>query len=316
MVRGRPRAYISLVRFHRKPVVVLAVVPIAALAIIFVAAAVRVHSHLSPEHLPPSSIDFAAMEIEVESVPFEAADGLALRGWMMRGDGARPAIVLSHDRASGKSSLVNLAIGLRELGFTILMIDFRGHGESEQRLSTLGLREMRDVLGAVDVLQSMDWLDDRRVGLYGVGMGAHAAVLAAAELPAVKVLVLDSLYPDPSYTMVRSFYGDWPFAVKRLSFLPRATFRLLTGEDIDGRRAADIIGRLPGRDMLLLASEGDAELIAELKGMYLTIPDQTDVDGNLVFVPAAQTEALYGERLEEYTGTVAAFFDQRLGGER
>ena len=171
---------------------------------------------------------------------------------------------------------------------------------------------MRDVLGAVDLLQRMDWLENRRIGLYGVGMGAHAALLAAAELPAVKVLVLDSLYPEASYPLVRSFYGEWPFAVNRLSFLPRATFRILTGEPIDARRAADIIGRLPGRDMLLLASEGDSGLIAELKKMYLTIPDQTDVDGNLVFVPAAQTDALYGGSLEEYTRTVAAFFEERL----
>jgi hypothetical protein len=48
--------------------------------------------------------------------------------------------------------------------------------------------------------------------------------------------------------------------------------------------------------------------------MYLTIPDQTDVDGNLVFVPVAQTEALYGESLEEYTRTVADFFERRLSG--
>jgi pimeloyl-ACP methyl ester carboxylesterase len=314
MVTGGRRAYIFQVRFLRKSLILAAIVPLAAAAILFIVAAVRVHSHLSPERLAPSSIDFEAMEIEVESVPFEAADGLALRGWMMRGEGERPAIVLCHDRAAGKASLVNLAIRLHDNGFTILMIDFRGHGESEQRLSTLGLREMRDVLGAVDLLQRMEWLDNRRIGLYGVGMGAHAAVLAAAELPAVKVLVLDSLYPDPSYHLVRSFWGDWPFAVRRLAFLPKATFGLLTGEDADGRRAADIIGRLPGRDMLLLASEGDPALIAELKAMYLTIPDQTDVDGNLVFVPAAQTEALYGESLEEYTRTVADFFEQRLSG--
>ncbi len=313
MVASRPRPYIALVRVLRKPL--LLIVPAAALAIVIVAAAVRVHSYLSPERLPTSSIDFEAMEIEVESVPFEAADGLALRGWMMRGDPERPAIVLCHDRASGKASLVNLAISLRERGFTILMIDFRGHGESEQRLSTLGLREMRDVLGAVDLLQRVDWLENRKVGLYGVGMGAQAAVLAAAELPAVKVLVLDSLYPDPSYPLVRSFYGDWPFAVRWLSFLPRKTFGMLTGEDIDSRRAADIIGRLPGRDMLLLASEGDQELIPEMKEMYLSIPDQTDVDGNLIFVPAAKTEALYGDRLDEYTRTVVAFFDARLGDE-
>jgi pimeloyl-ACP methyl ester carboxylesterase len=313
MEREVASAYISLVRFARKKPALLVVIPAATLALLFTAAAVRVHAHLSPNHLAPSSIDFEAMEMEVESVPFEAADGIALRGWMIRGEDGRPAIVLCHDRAAGKASLINLAIKLRELGFTILMIDFRGHGESEERLSTLGLREMRDVLGALDFLHRLDWLESRRVGLYGVGMGAHAAVLAAAELPVAKVLVLDSLYPDASYPLVRSFYGGWPFAVSRLPFLPKAIFRIVSGESTDNRRAADIIGRLPGRDMLLLAPEDDAELSAELKKMYLSIPDQTDADGNLIVVPATQTEALYGARLEEYNNLVATFFEQRLG---
>jgi hypothetical protein len=46
----------------------------------------------------------------------------------------------------------------------------------------------------------------------------------------------------------------------------------------------------------------------------MTIPDQTDADGNLLIVPATMAGALYGEQLESYQSEVAAFFLDRLAG--
>ena len=57
------------------------------------------------------------------------------------------------------------------------------------------------------------------------------------------------------------------------------------------------------------------ELTAEMKAMYLTIPDQTDADGNLLIVPATRTGALYGEQLDSYHQRVAGFFLSRLAAE-
>jgi pimeloyl-ACP methyl ester carboxylesterase len=221
--------------------------------------------------------------------------------------------MLCHEFGSNKASLVNLAIALRERGFTLLIFDFRGHGGSASARSTLGLIEKRDILGAVDQLSGYGWLDDSRIGLYGVGMGAHAGVLASADQSAIRVLVLDSLYPEVSYALERSFYGDWEFGTRRLSFIPRAIFNLISSERLGSGSAADTIGSLPGRDFLLLAPEDDAELTAAMKEMYLSIPDQTDADGNLLIVPATRAGSLYGEQLDAYHARVADFFSGRLG---
>jgi len=272
----------------------------------------RVHVATTAQPAIDLPIDFESMDLGVEAVSFLAADGIALQGWLIRGERGMPAILLCHEFGSDKSSLINLAIALRKHGFTLLLFDFRGHGKSAPSRSTLGILEQRDILGAFDLLASMDWLECTRVGLYGVGMGAHAGLLASADQPGFRVLVLDSLYPDVSYELVRSFFGGWAFGVRRMAFIPRSIFRLVTGASAAGDSAARTIGNLPGRDLLLLAPQDDDELTAEMKKMYLTIPDQTDVDGNLLIVPATRAGALYGEQLDNYHHRVADFFLKRL----
>jgi len=55
-------------------------------------------------------------------------------------------------------------------------------------------------------------------------MGAFAAVLAARDRPALRVLVLDGLYPDVGYPLVRRAFDGWEVGVEHLAFLPRAIF--------------------------------------------------------------------------------------------
>ena len=69
-------------------------------------------------------------DVDAEAVSFDAADGVALQGWLLRGDGA--ALILCHDSGSTKESLINLAIDLNDRGFSVLLFDFRGYGRSQR----------------------------------------------------------------------------------------------------------------------------------------------------------------------------------------
>jgi pimeloyl-ACP methyl ester carboxylesterase len=305
---------VPAVRPWRPPLGGISLALLLAIAVVLGFAGVRVQRTLRPEPTEPTRIDFESMRIPMEQVRFQAADGVRLEGWSVAGRPDMPTIILCHDLGSRKESLINLALALQESGFSLLLFDFRGHGESESRSSTLGLHEKRDILGAVDFLAEEQRDDSYQLGLYGVGMGAHAAVLAAADRPRVKVLVLDGLYPDASYPLLRGVYADWSFGSKHMGLLPRGLFRVMSGASISEQRAADIIEHLLGRDMLLLAPAGDAMLAAEMERMYTTIPDQPDVDGNLVVVPASQSEGLYGDQLSRYHERVSQFFTTRLVG--
>jgi len=291
----------------------LGVLLVACLLVVSIVG-VRVYLATHPERQTDDGFDFNSMLMRVEQVQFPAADGTRLAGWLIEGDDAKPPVLLCHDLGSSKASQVSLGIELQHRGFTVLMLDFRGHGESGGRSSTLGLDEKRDVVGALDFLAERRGGDGGRVGVYGVGMGAHAAVLAAVDRPSLRVLVLDALYPDVSEPLARQVFAGWEPGIRGLSIVSKGLFALMYRTRIGEHRAADALPGLLGRDVLLLAPAGDPELTAEIQRMVESIPEQPEVDGNMVVLPATQGDNLYGEDLDRHRQQVAGFLEHRLGG--
>jgi len=284
------------------------------LAVLLGVAVVQVDRATRPPRHEAATIDFQSMMIEVEEVRFPTVDGLALSGWLLRGRRDYPVILLGHDHGASKSSLVHLAVALGKEGFNLLLFDFRAHGSSEGGRSTLGLHEKRDVLAAANFAATLDGVALDRMGVYGAGMGAHAAALAALDRPVLSVIVLDGVYPDVAYPLSRSVYSNWGFGNRRLAFVPAGIFALLNHTSAYGPRAADAVTHLVGRDVLLLAPAGDGALTREMKAMYEGIPEQADADGNLAIMPAIQREGLFGDNLVGYHERVADFFRTRLLG--
>ena len=128
------------------------------------------------------------------------------------------------------------------------------------------------------------------------------------------MLVLDGLYPTPSYPLTRRTYGDWSFGHRYLGFLPGAAFVMLNRSRIGDARADRWIPRLVGRDVLLITPARDNALSTATETMYQTIPEQRETDGNLVLLPSPWLEGLYGEELALYENRVVSFFSSRLPG--
>jgi pimeloyl-ACP methyl ester carboxylesterase len=258
--------------------------------------------------------DLGAELAKAEDVSFAAADGVPLKGWLLHGRPSRAALILCHDLGESKAELINLAIALNHEGFTVLAFDFRGHGESGGTSSTLGIEEARDVTGAVDYIAAMpkDRLDAHAIGIFGAGMGAHAAVLAAADRPVQRVLVLDGLWPDVRWKLVRGVLPDWPWGQDHVGGVSVAMFALLSGNAPGRRRAADILPELAGRDLLLVAPAGDGRLDDAMKAMYATLPERRDSERNLITLPATRASGLSADDLARYHRRVVLFFDSRL----
>ncbi len=292
-----------------------AALTVVALPMIVAAAVatVTVCRVLEPERAVEAAFDFQALKLTVETVKFESADGLEMEGWILPGEPSIPAVILCHALGATKDSLIDLGLELNEIGFPVMLFDFRAHGGSGGARSTLGIKEKRDVIGAVDYLTRRDDIRSDAIGIYGVGMGAHAAVLAAHERSTLSVLVLDGLYPDAAYPLVRSFYSGWRLGVERLGFVPRGVFTVVNGTGSRSQRAADVLPNLLGRDLLLLAPAGNAALASEIQSMYESVPEQVDSDGNLLLLPAIQSEGLYGEHRDRHHDRVVKFFSGRLG---
>ena len=267
---------------------------------------------------PPRPAEAAAnLGVELakaEEIAFSATDGVALNGWLLTGAAGKPAIVLCHDYGATKNALINVAIVLNQAGFTVLAFDFRAHGASGGTLTTLGIDEARDVLAAVDFVARLapKGIDTRRIGAYGTGMGAHAIVLAAAERPALRVLVLDGLWPDAGWPLAHRVFEDWPFCIKHCAGLAKTAFAVVAGTQVGEHRAADALRGLAGRDVLLVAPAGDGKLEAAMKTMYDGLPERRDSERGLLTRPATEGSGMSASDLARYHARVVEFFASRL----
>jgi len=95
------------------------------------------------------------------------------------------AIILVHGRDNSRTNgfcdqFVSFANQLHKAGFSVLMIDLRGHGQSADSRYTFGIKERQDILGGVD------WLEGRgyqpgKIGVLGYSLGAGSVIGAALE---------------------------------------------------------------------------------------------------------------------------------------
>ena len=110
--------------------------------------------------------------------------------------GKHPAVLLVHDFNATPSQMVPLVGPLHEKGYVVMVVGLRGVGRGKVAAQTFGLNESVDVLGALAELRKRPTVDPSRTAVVGVGTGANAAVIAAAQESGVRALVL----VDPAET--------------------------------------------------------------------------------------------------------------------
>jgi alpha-beta hydrolase superfamily lysophospholipase len=130
------------------------------------------------------------------------ADGLEIAAWYAPAiEPGAPTILLTHGLLGSKWGMLRYVPWLHEAGYNVMLLDFRGHGGSDKRPTTIGPEEMLDVQAALDWLEA-EGVGNRVAGL-GLSLGAAALVNTALEDARLDALVLDSLFAD---------WGDTDFA--------------------------------------------------------------------------------------------------------
>src|SRR3977135_4491645 len=142
--------------------------------------------------------------LKATDVTWPNHDGTQARGWLLRGAEGSPSVILLHRYGADRSWLLNLAVKLNETSnLTVLWPDLRGHGENPLvSRSLLGAVDGDDVTAAIDYLRALKTPAGKPqvsgpVGLYGVELGAYAALDAAKRYPEIRALALDSVPASP-----------------------------------------------------------------------------------------------------------------------
>lgn len=145
-------------------------------------------------------------------------DGTMARGWLLRGAENTPAVILLHKFGADRSYELNLGVKLSEAtNYTVLMPDLRGHGEGPMiETSTFGQHESDDTLAAIEYLRNLKTPDGvplvgSKIGIYGVELGALAALRAASKDPEIAALALDSVPTDSKAVISNAVEHRFPF---------------------------------------------------------------------------------------------------------
>ena len=130
--------------------------------------------------------------LHAQPVEFSSASGAMIHGWLLAGQPGKGVVVLMHGIHANRLSLVARAEFLSRAGYSVLLFDFQGHGESIAKTITFGFLESRDASAAVKFVREK--FPGEKIGVIGISLGAAAALLAEPPLP-VSALVLESSYP-------------------------------------------------------------------------------------------------------------------------
>jgi pimeloyl-ACP methyl ester carboxylesterase len=167
----------------------------AAGAVVFVAAALAllvVGPAVAATNVPRPDIGAtpASVGLHYERVSLRTRDDVALAAWYIPGD-SRAAVVLLHGAGSTRSNVLDAAAVLADAGFGVVMIDARGHGESEGRAMDFGWHGDADIAAATAYLSTRTDIDRDRIGVVGLSMGGEEAIGASGSDPLIRAVVAE-----------------------------------------------------------------------------------------------------------------------------
>lgn len=253
--------------------------------------------------------DPRAIASRYEEVSFRTADGLILRGWLFSA-GSDRAVIIVHGRNGTRSSETTDGIArlLLGAGYSVLVFDLRGHGESEGERFSLGQHERKDVAAAVDQLVARG-LRPGRVALLGVSMGAAVALQAVALRPDAGPVVADS-----SYAEARSIVDESAPSVTGLPspFTPGMLLaaRVLFDLDVDAASPLAVVRAHPQRAFLFIHCAHDGTIGAHhARALHAA---STHAASELWLAPDCAHVQAFTKHRAEYLRRVLAFLEAEM----
>ena len=261
----------------------------------------------------PRKLDVSPAPNSYDEVHFPAfgSDDLQISGWYLNNRLSKKAVILIHGKDMSKGSefqykFAEFGRALHPEGMSVLLIDLRGHGNSDNSFVSFGIDERYDIIGAANWLKRRGY-NPGSIGLLGVSMGAASAIGAAANDEGIGAIVADCSYAD-ILPIIKSKWEDQsglPYI-----FLPSTLLmsRLVLGNDLANAKPVVDIPKIAPRPVLIIHSHGDTWVPIHhayaLKAAYpsASIWETGDVDHCLS----------YSSSPSEYTRTVIEFFLNNL----
>src|SRR5918993_1691691 len=180
----------------------------------------------------------AATGVPFTELKINTADGETLHGWWIEHPSPRAQVIYWHGNGGNLSLWMPVLTDLRQRGFSVMAVDYRGYGASTGSASEQGI--YRDAEAVNAYYQQHLRRPSTPTLHWGRPLGCAVASYAARQAPAER-LILESPFPD-----VRQLFSGNPIMLA-LSFF--SSYRFSTAQHLDPYRGP------------LLVIHGDADSI-------------------------------------------------------
>ncbi|MCU0310656.1 MAG: alpha/beta fold hydrolase [Acidimicrobiales bacterium] len=130
----------------------------------------------------------ADVGLDHEDLTLTTSDGVDLAAWFVPGTNGA-GVVVAHGAGSTRSDVLEQSAALAEAGYSVLLVDARGHGGSDGTAMDFGWYGDADLAAAVDLLATR--VDPDRIGVVGFSMGGEEAIGAAAADGRIRAVVAE-----------------------------------------------------------------------------------------------------------------------------
>jgi dipeptidyl aminopeptidase/acylaminoacyl peptidase len=244
---------------------------------------------------------------EAEEIDVAARDGIRLHSWLFRSPGAEASVIVLHGHGGNKHTCLPLAEFLYP-HYNVLLLDHRGHGESDGRRTTIGYEERLDVHGAVDLLLERGL---GPVGIFGMSMGGATAILAAAEDPRIAAVVADSPYARLRWAVQQSatLRGYPAILAPTIAYLGCLTTSLHLRYRMRAFDPVEVVDRIAPRPLLLIhGTEDEIVPVASAHALFASAGEPKE----LWLVEGLKHCRALEEANETFKTRVLGFFDRWL----
>ena len=269
---------------RRVAAVVLVVVLLGWLALPLLRAYVLVAAHPSDPQVPG---DLAVIDITTPR---------GVSAWLVRATAGAPAVVLVHGFKGSREEMLPWARFIHDVGYNVALFDTRGCGRSAGAVVGLGATEPQDITDVVAAARGIFHTD--RIGLLGISLGAGAAILAAANDPAISAVIADSAWTDQDLLLSRLSFV--PVGPARIPLPPYgiAAVNALVGTDVTKARPLEVISKIAPRPILLIHSADDDNATTPVEG------------ARQLFAAAGEPKELWVAPRGGHVGAINAFPDE------
>lgn len=259
----------------------------------------------------------ADLEMEFEDVSFQVIDQcsggkLTIAGWWIANPEARGrCAVILHGYSDAKIGGIAWAPLLRELGFSILAIDLRAHGESGGVNSTAGFWERHDVSQVIDQLKAARPAETGQILLFGISLGAATAAATAAIRDDLWAVILECPFAD--------FHHAAGYQADRLS-TPGKLFqdlaftlaKMISRADFDAVRPVDTIPKIPCPLMVIQSCDDPFLSEEDLEAVRRAVESRSAAQGPSVCWALPETHHVVGMRKNpvEYKRRIEDFLSE------